>query len=126
VSPIEKTAQEFDSVASEIERALAYDPHGNTLADIRRMVLEGSMQLWTGEGFVGVTEVVSYPNMKVVVVCLAAGKKEAVVQAYHDKIHPFAKVIGARGVEILGRAGWARVLDKHGFRQSSVTLFKEV
>ena len=39
MSPIEKTAQEFDSVASEIERALAYDPHGNTLADIRRMVL---------------------------------------------------------------------------------------
>lgn len=119
-------AQDFDDNAALIQRALDRDVHGNTLEDIRGWVMDGTMQLWCGEGFVGVTEVVDYPHMKVLVVCLAAGNKDAVIGAYQGKIEPFAKAIGAQAVEIQGREGWARELRHHGFKQSSVTLFREV
>lgn len=123
---IQQTLEDFDANADAIQSALDLDVHGNTLDDIRERVLDGRMQLWTGPGFVGVTEVVDYPRMKVLVVYLAAGTKDAVVGAYESKIRPFAQAIGANAVEVCGREGWARELKKFGFQQSSVTLFQEV
>jgi hypothetical protein len=118
-------AAKFDSVAHLLQPAVDRGYGGMTLDDYKEWVVLGDMQLWIGEGYAGVTEVVNYPRSRVVLVHLVGGKLEALLGDYDD-LERFAEMVGATGIEIVGRRGWTKVLQDRGYTEAAVHLFKEV
>lgn len=118
-------SQTFDSVADVLQSALAYSIGGLTLADYKEHVMMGDMQLWVGEGYAAVTEVLNYPRSRVVLVHLAGGKLDPLLEA-DSELEKFARIVGATGIEIIGRKGWVRALRDRGYKEAAVHLYREV
>jgi len=115
----------FASAAPMLQRALDRGQGQFTLGDIKDRVMEGELQLWHGEGYAAVTEVLNYPQRRVVLVHLAGGDLAPLVEAEGDLVK-FARAVEATGIEIIGRKGWVKALRDRGYQETAVHLFKEV
>lgn len=117
---------EFEKARPYLEAALAKDPTGTWDIDtIRDRYLRGDVQLWHGSRYAGITEVLNYPKRRVVLVHLAGGELDAILDHFED-LETFARIVGATGIEVMGREGWARVLKNRGFEKAAVRLFRGV
>lgn len=92
--------------------------------DIVDGIMSGHMQLWPGEEGCAVTEIVRYPNKKVLHVFLAAGKLEQITKMHGDAIK-WGRNQGCDGMTLSGRAGWKKILEKEGWKQIQIVLAKE-
>lgn len=73
------------------------------------------------------TEVFQCPLRKVLVVRFGAGNNIArYIELVIDTLENHARDNGCSSVEISGRMGWLRALDKHGYEPAYVTLSKEI
>lgn len=116
----------FKEAVPLLEQALASDIASTwTLDAIFEKYMADMVQLWRGERYAAITEIIDYPARRLVLVHLAAGELDAVINAFED-LEEFARIVGASGIEIHGRKGWAKVLRGKGFQEASVRLFKEV
>ena len=91
-------------------------------------VQSGHMQLWFGVNGCAVTEIIVYPNKKVLHVFLAGGDQGHGIEQItdmHDDAVEWGKAQGCDGMTIAGRKGWQRVLESRGWRQQFTTLVKE-
>ena len=109
---------------------LALDKGGDThdFVDIVDGVLSGHMQLWSGANGCAVTEILVYPNKKILHVFLAGGKKGHGIDQImdmHDSAVEFAKGNNCQGMTVSGRAGWKKMLQEKGWKQQFITLAKE-
>jgi len=107
-----------------IESALDKGGDTHSFIDIAKGVISGKMQLWSGKKGCAVTEIVVYPNKKVLHVFLAGGKLEQITDMHSDAVK-WAKDQGCDGMTLNGRAGWKKILDKEGWKPQFVTLSKE-
>ena len=108
----------------------ALDKGGDThdFVDIVDGVQSGHMQLWSGERGCAITEILVYPNKKILHVFLAGGDNGHGIEQItdmHDSAVTFAKENGCEGMTISGRAGWKKILASRGWTQQLVTLAKE-
>lgn len=122
---LRKLSDAFDSVARLLQPAVDRGMGGLTLEDYREKVLTGYMQLWVDEGYAAITEVLNYPRSRVVLVHLAGGKLDPLLEA-DGELEKFARIVGATGIEIIGRKGWVRALRDRGYKEAAVHLFKEI
>ena len=109
---------------------LALDKGGDThdFVDIVDGVQSGHMQLWSGANGCAVTEILVYPNKKILHVFLAGGEKGQGIEQItdmHDSAVEFAKRNDCQGMTVSGRAGWKNILASRGWKQQFVTLSKE-
>ena len=81
-------------------------------------IARGDAQLWTGQKSACVTEIVTYPNYKMIRFWLGGGDLEE-LKEMEKPICEWAKSIGCKKSMILGRKGWSRI--KHEDR-----TYKEV
>ena len=113
-----------------IEAALAEGPGDMTAADVYRFLLSEHMQLWLlwlgGVRGELITEIAVYPRHKTCVVRLFAA-----TDGFRNAWLPMLGVIEAWAnekeccaVEVIGRAGWKRLLPD--YRQTHVVLRKEL
>jgi hypothetical protein len=108
---------------SQVERAVAYqDTH--TLGDVAREIIDGKAQHWRGEKSEIVTEIKSFPLMKVCRVWLAGGDMDELVNVMLPDVEAWAKDNGCARVEIVGRKGWKRALPE--YREPYAVLHKEL
>ena len=110
---------------------LALDKGGDThdFKDIVDGVMSGHMQLWSGANGCAVTEILVYPNKKILHVFLAGGAKGHGIDQItdmHDSAVEFAKRENCQGMTVSGRAGWKKILASRGWKQQFVTLAKEI
>lgn len=111
----------------QIEAALA---HGNgcyAFSDIVGLILAGRFQMWAkGESLV-LTEVADYPQKRVAVAFLAAGRQDELA-AMTPALEEWAKASGCTEAWITGRKGWAKsYLTKSGWSlNEKVTLSKSL
>lgn len=124
--------KEMSPIAMEIQRclpwivdALSYSGGTHEPTDVIEGILKGTMQLWPGPEACAVTEIVVYPNRKVLHVFLAAGKMEGIVDM-QESAEQWGKLQGCTAMTIAGRKGWARVLKDVGYEEKYVTLAKEL
>jgi hypothetical protein len=108
-----------------IEAALEYSGGTHTPSDIAVGVLNGTMQLWPAERACAVTEIVVYPNKKVLHVFLAAGEMDQIVDM-QKSAEAWGKAQDCTAMTIAGRKGWSKVLKDHGYEEKFVTLAKEI
>lgn len=110
-------------------------PHMQNLYTIESMVdgfKAGTMVPWAvvteGEivAFVA-TEVFQCPLRKVLALRFGAAKDMAsCIDLVLNTLEQHARDNGCSSVEISGRMGWLRALDKHGYEPAYVTLSKEI
>lgn len=105
-----------------LKRALHYGDGEFTLDETRGLIRDGRFQLWLAwDGAAhraigaGVTEIFDYPRKRVCFLVLWAS--EAPRARWLDglaTVERWARSQGCRGMRLLGRKGWGRVLD--GYR----------
>jgi hypothetical protein len=111
-----------------IESALKKGGDTHDFKDIVDGVQSGHMQLWFGLNGCAVTEIIVYPNKKVLHVFLAGGDQGQGIEQItdmHDDAVEWGKAQGCDGMTIAGRKGWQRVLESRGWRKQFTTLVKE-
>ena len=104
----------------------AIEEGGNThnFIDIVDGIISGHMQLWPGKEGCAVTEIVNYPNRKVLHVFLAGGKLEQITNMHDDAVK-WGKIQGCDSMTLSGRPGWKKILAKEGWKQVQIVLAKE-
>jgi len=111
-----------------IESALQKGGDTHDFKDIVDGVLSGHMQLWYGTNGCAVTEIIVYPNKKVLHVFLAGGDQGQGIKQItdmHDDAVDWGKAQGCDGMTIAGRKGWKKILESRGWKQQFTTLVKE-
>ena len=95
-------------------KALEQAQEGKTLADLERMLSDGSALLWTGNRGVLVTILYNSPEGRYLHVWLGTGDMAELV-SMEPGISAWARARGCRFASINGRKGWARVFKRIGF-----------
>ena len=108
-----------------IEAALSYSGGTHTFEDVAQGIAEGRMQLWDAPDGCCVTEIVEYPRKRVLNGFLAGGEMAQILDII-PSIEAWAKMQGCDGTELTGRRGWGRVFASHGYRETAVTLRKDM
>lgn len=119
-------AKDVDGIWKRIEEyaqgAADYTYGRFTKGDIRSGLKSKPQTLWIaheGEevyGFV-VTEFADYPQLKALVMHFTGGKElEKWKTPMLELLQKFARMNGADVIESFGRAGWAKVFKKDGFK----------
>ena len=120
--------QELDRCKDWIQSALNKGGDTHNFQDVVDGVLSGHMQLWLNDNGCAVTELVVYPNKKVLHVFLAGGDKGQGIKQVtdmHDDAVEWGKQQGCVGMTVTGRKGWKKVLKSKGWSEQFTTLLKE-
>lgn len=103
-----------------------------TVDDILRLILDGQMQLWVayeGTTIYGhvITEIKVYPRCKMLVCQYCAGEPnhmQYVEDRMYDILEDVAKKADCVGIEFVGRPGWKKSAQAHGYEMRTVTYQK--
>ncbi len=107
-----------------LERALRYAGSTHSLADIDEALANGTMQCWPCLHSVVITQVVSYPRLKELRVCLAAGRLKE-IEAITPVMLDWARKQGCTRAVFAGRRGWLRAFPaKSGWTESTLTIME--
>lgn len=115
----------WDHCEKWIADALKYTDGTHDLEDVRESILSGRMQLWPHERGCAVTEIVLYPQRKVLHVFLAGGELDAIVGGL-GALSDWAKSQGCVSVTVAGRKGWERILASYGYQAKLIVLERNI
>ena len=115
---------EFDRCAPWLQAAIDKGWNTHTLDDVRRMVAEGKAHLWPAARGAMVTEVVNFPQRRVMNIFLAGGELDQLLDMEADATR-WCKTWGATGAMLHGRKGWEKVLAERGYRHLYTVLGKD-
>jgi|TARA_R110000796_G_scaffold225466_1_gene341868 hypothetical protein len=129
----------FPHVSHLLEKAIAHSDGEYKIEDIFSSLLDGRLTLWVGCSeehkrivFAGVTSIINYPQYSALIVTHVGGEDNKFIKYVNDIWHEdselmrYAKLHNLKRIEILGRNGWLRVLNKVGFRKSYTALTKDI
>jgi hypothetical protein len=108
-----------------LEAALERSGGTHTLEDVVQSIQTGAMQFWPAPRGCAVTEVVNYPQKKVLHIFLAGGEMDQIIDMDSSAVE-FAKMNGCTGMSIAGRKGWAKVLKNKGYEETFTVLGKDI
>lgn len=110
-----------EELQKRLAKALKIGGDTYTPADLAAAVKEGRMQAWQEGQSVVITEVIGYPQKRVLNVFLAVGSMDEVM-SIQPQIEAFGRQHGCYCLRMSGRKGWSKVLPKHGWKPSYVTF----
>lgn len=117
--------KEFNRCRKYIEAALEYTGGTHDLIDIYEGLYKGTMQLWPAEKSCLVTEIITYPKMRVLNIFLGGGDLTEILSMHEDVIR-WAKDQGCTALNMTGRFGWKKPLAKHGWKPMHSSYVKEI
>jgi len=125
------SAEEYrDVIEKALEPCWQYGDPDYFPKDVVEKAKSGDVQLWVAAvredlcGLVG-SEVADTPSRRVVRMLYGAGvKMDKWLPPLVARIEEFAEEVEASGVEIEGRRGWVRVLEKYGYTETCTRVKK--
>tara|TARA_Y100001937_G_scaffold69627_1_gene94962 strand:- start:166 stop:525 length:360 start_codon:yes stop_codon:yes gene_type:complete len=114
---------EWDRCSAWLEAALYYSNGTHTIDDVLETVQRGDAQFWHYPDAAVVTEIMDYPQKRVLRYWLAGGNLKTLLKV-EPSIRHWSQLWGCVGIEIIGRKGWHRVLK--GFKQTGIILAKDM
>ena len=97
----------------------------HSIEDVLDSLRSGQMQAFWNETSVVITEVARTPRRQFVSIFLSAGDLEGVM-ALHDKIYDWAVESGYDFARILVRPGFARLLERKGWKKRQTVMELEI
>jgi hypothetical protein len=114
------------SVFNRLLDALRDGGRTHEIHDVMAALREGRAQVWTGDNdSVVVTEILLYPQKRVMRYWLAAGSLADILPLVPG-LEDWGRKQGATMVEAIGRLGWAPVAKAHGYTLASAVYRKEL
>lgn len=120
--PPENVDQVWPLIEDRIEQACLSSRGKEKAFDIRRSAHHGEKQIWVvwDEGAkdllaVVVTELAVYPRKTVCHIQICVGEERERWQQHISIIEAWAKEKGCRGMSLVARPGWSRVLKQYGY-----------
>jgi hypothetical protein len=107
--------QEWARCRPWIEAANAYGLGTHAIDDVRDAILAGEAHFWPGENCAVVTEFDCFPRLKSLHFWLCGGDLTELVEILRPRIEDWAKAEGCTRFTTCGRAGWQRVMARHGY-----------
>lgn len=108
-----------------LEAAIERTGGTHVLEDVVQAVIEGKMQFWPAPRGCAVTEIIAFPQKKVLHIFLAGGEMDQIIDMDSSAVE-FAKMNGCTGMSIAGRKGWSRVLKDKGYEEAYTVLTKDI
>jgi len=111
----------WEDIQYLLKSALEYADHKYTIFDVQYALMSRDMQLWlvmTDDDVIQsmiITQIVQYPNKKVMFFVFAAGVKSNEWIHFIDHFKDFAAEHQCHAIEVLGRAGWEKKFKSLGF-----------
>lgn len=109
-----------------VEAALAHAGHSHGLDDVLAMVEADEAQLWAGQASAMVTIVEREPRERRLLIWLAGGDLDELVNRLRPAAERWAKAQGCRRVLVVGRPGWERALAPEGYAPLARIIAKEL
>lgn len=111
----------------QIEAALAYAGGTHTFEDVRAGVAAGALQYWPGVHSAILTEILQYPQRRVLNFFLAGGEL-AELEAMYPIIEQYGRAQGCTSAVLTGRKGWERsfLTRLEGWQPTLVVLEKQL
>jgi hypothetical protein len=111
----------LDDYRSVLEPALDYSGGTHIWSDIVDGVSSGMMQLWVNGDSAAITQILTYPQKKVLNVFLAGGDKDDLLDML-DSAKMWGAQQGCESILMSGRPGWLKVLSKHDWKPLFQTM----
>lgn len=114
----------------QIESALAYSGGTHTYEDVQAAVEAGDLQYWPGPRSVVITEIMQYPQTRVLNFFLAGAETGhlAELEAMYPEIEKWGRTQGCTVAVMSGRKGWERsfLTRKEGWEPKLVFFEKQL
>ena len=78
---IEPPEQAFDRLAPKLQASLDYALKTHTIADVKRLVEEGKMHFWPIGDSILITELITFPQMKILNIFIGGGDADELATA---------------------------------------------
>lgn len=111
----------------QIEAALRYCAGTHTFSDVCHSVQAGRLQFWPGPRSVIITEIIEYPQRKVLHFFLAGGVMTE-IEAMVPGVEAWGESQGCTAAMTTGRPGWERTFltKQQGWASTHVVFQKEL
>lgn len=107
-----------------IEAALTHGAGDFSFEDVVRCVEDGTFQFWPGAESVLLTELLDYPQRRVVNI-VAAGGRLPEIEAMVPVLEAWARAHGCVEAVFAGRRGWERTfLAKQGWTKDETVIYR--
>lgn len=103
-----------------MEKALRLGGDTHSVSDVVEAIRAGRMQAFWSANAAVITQIVEHPRKKELNVFLAFGDLNEVM-AMQPEIAEFGRKHGCSFMVMSGRAGWQKVLPRHGWARVGVT-----
>jgi len=107
-----------------IEAALARSPGLASIEDVEHRIASGAYQFWPGKRSACITEIAEFARAKALIVVHGGGDLSELVDKMEPALADFARAAGCDLIMGTGRKGWARVLEKRGYRFGWIVMLK--
>ena len=133
IVPVSQTMSVLPALMQYLQESAERSRGRARVEDIVRFILNGQMHLWVAHDENGtiyghvIGEVKQYPQCKMLTVQYCAGEANHMYLVEDEMfavLHDVAKQVGAAGIEFVGRPGWRKTAEKHGFAVQSVMYQK--
>ena len=124
-----RLVRDFDRCRPWIEKALTYAEGIYDTEDVLLRLLKGEAELWPAENCFVITEMVQYPQARLMNFFLAGGETGSMeeLERMLSSLEGFARDHKCDAVTLSGRPGWMKsFLASSGYRRQSVTMVKEL
>lgn len=110
-----------------IEEALVYTGGSHTYEDVVRLVEEGQMQYWPSAHSVVITEIIDYPQERILNFFLVGGGSLAEIEMMHEPLIEWGRTQGCTKAVMTGRPGWGRTfLTREGWEPTLQVYEREI
>ena len=110
----------------QIERALEHGGNTHSFDDLVVAIDGGRFALFWEEDAILIVDIVTFPQCRIAVLFIGAGRLASVVKLV-ERATDFARELGCKQVTMHGRKGWARVLNKLGWKvEPLLTMAREL
>ena len=116
------TTDQWERIAPMLENSL---DGACSLEQLELEINEGRAQVWPLPNAAVVTQVAEQFGRRILRVWLAGGDLHELRRCAHF-LDDIAEMHHCSRIEVDGRRGWKRVLQKHGFQEMRITLVKDL
>lgn len=116
---------EFDRCWPWLEEAMAHGGNLHSRDSLWSMLIYARAHLWPESDAAAVTCFQTFPRAVVCELWLAGGNLQTIL-ANEPRVADWARRSGATHLQIDGRPGWARALERQGWQRTATTIMRRI